>query len=96
MTDPVRRSRLLFGAGAVIATVVAVVFATVGDGVIVPEATGVRGFVIDYAHTAVWVLLAVALGTAASRGRWTPWAGRLAVAALVLYLGFLAAVFLVS
>lgn len=88
--DP--RRRRLFAAGAVVAAVVAVVFATVGDGVDV-EADGLRGLLVDHAHTAVWVLLAAALGIAAVAGRWHRVAGWCATAALVLYVAFLAALF---
>jgi len=93
-TNTAGRRRLWFGLGAVLAAAVALVFATIGDGVTVPGATGVRALLVDYGHTVVWVLLAIALGIAAAHGRWSAWAGRIATAALVLYLAFLAAVFL--
>jgi hypothetical protein len=58
------RRRGLLAAGAVAAGLVAVVFATLGDGVDA-EADGVRGLVLAHGHTATWVLLAVALGLGA-------------------------------
>lgn len=79
--------------GAAVATVVAVVFGTVGDGVPAATAAGPRGLVVDHGHTLTWVLLALALGIAAVRGRWTAPSQGLAVAAGVSYAAFLLAVF---
>jgi hypothetical protein len=70
---------------------VAVVFATIGDGVALQE-TGWRGLVADHGHTAVWALLAAACGIAAGQRRWSRAAGAVAAVALVLYLLFLAVV----
>lgn len=86
------RKRLLFGIGAGVALVVTLIFATVGDGV-EAEAPGLRGAVVDYGHTAVWALLAVALGIAATSGTWQRASNALAVAAGLLYAAFLAALF---
>ncbi|WP_425837577.1 hypothetical protein [Microbacterium sp. PA5] len=82
-----------FLAATAAATAVTVVFATVGDGVEVPGATGLRALVVDVGHTAVWALLAGAFAIAAARGRWTPPSNRLALAAAVVYAVFLVAVF---
>lgn len=71
----------------------AAIFATIGDGVEV-DADGIRKLVVDYGHTAVWVLLALALLLAAVSGRWGRASGVLASIALALYLLFLFAVFL--
>lgn len=87
-----KRPRLLFGIGTGVALVVTIVFATVGDGVDA-EATGLRGAVVDYGHTLVWALLALALGIAAVAGRWQRVSNALAVAAGVLYGAFLVALF---
>lgn len=85
-------SRRAAGVGAVAAGVVALVFATVGDGVSSSEA-GARGFVVNHGHTATWVLLAAALGAVALG--WPGWAARwLGYAALASYLVFLAALLL--
>lgn len=86
------RKRLLFGIGAGVALVVTLIFATVGDGV-ESEATGLRGAVVDYGHTAVWALLAVALGIAAAAGTWQRASSTLAITAGLLYAAFLAALF---
>lgn len=86
------RKRLLFRIGAGVALVVTIIFATVGDGV-QTEATGLRGAVVDYGHTAVWALLAAALGIAAATGTWQRASNALAVAAGLLYAAFLAALF---
>ena len=89
-----RRTRAVFGAAAAVALVVTVVFATVGDGVEVPEATGLRAVIIDRGHTVVWILLTLAFAVATVRGRWSRTAGGLAVAAGLMYAVFLLAVFL--
>lgn len=67
--DGTARKRLIFGLCAAVAAAVAIVFATIGDGVDVPEASGTR-ILVDYAHIAVWVLLAAAFGVGAWHGRW--------------------------
>lgn len=82
-----------FLAATAAATAVTVVFATVGDGVDVPDATGPRALVVDVGHTAVWALLAAAFAIAAARGRWTPLSNRIALAAGAVYAVFLVAVF---
>jgi hypothetical protein len=84
--------QVLFIGGTVVATAVAVLFATLGDGVSASDATGLRALVIDHAHTAVWVLLATALLVASVQGRWQGLSGAIASVAGVLYLVFLAAV----
>lgn len=88
-----RRRRLAFSGAAALSLAVAVVFATVGDGVDVPEATGARLIVIEVGHTGVWVLLATAFAIAAVRRRWSPLSNGIAVAAGILYAIFLVAVF---
>ena len=60
------------------------------------EADGWRGALVDYGHTAVWALLAVALGIAALTGGWHRICGILASFALALYVLFLMAVLLGS
>jgi hypothetical protein len=87
-----RRARLWFGLAALAALVVTIVFLTIGDGVDVVEATGVRMFVVEYAHTAVWGLLTVAFAAAAWAGEWRRLSNATAVAAGVLYAVFLFAV----
>ena len=89
------RSRWLFAAGALGAAVVTLVFATIGDGVDT-EAEGWRGALVDYGHTAVWALLAMALGIAALTGGWHRISGALASVALAVYVLFLMAVLLGS
>lgn len=86
--------RRWFALAAAVAAAVAVVFATVGDGVEVPEATGIRALIVDVGHTAVWALLAVAFAIAAARGRWSRLSHGIALAGGVVYVAFLAAVFL--
>lgn len=92
--DRAGRTRLLFGAGAAAALVVALVFATVGDGVGRGEADGVRGLVVEHGHTLVWVLLTAALAIAALQRRWGRLSQVLAVGAGGAYAAFLGAVFL--
>lgn len=87
------RRRLGWGAAAAGAAGVAVVFATVGDGVGVPGATGLRRLLVEHGHTAVWLLLAAAFGVAAVRDGWRWPARPLALAAGAASLMFLAAVF---
>ncbi|WP_312676592.1 hypothetical protein [Microbacterium sp.] len=86
--------RRWYALGAIAAAVVAIVFATIGDGVEVADATGLRRLVVDVGHQLVWALLAGAFAVAAARGRWGRIAQTLAVAAGILYLLFLFAVFL--
>ncbi|MBN7793220.1 hypothetical protein [Microbacterium esteraromaticum] len=90
-----RPRRLWFALGAVLAAVVAGIFALIGDGVEV-EASGIAGWIIGYAHTAVWVLLAAALTIAAIRGAWTRAAGVVAVVAGVMYAVFLVTLFTIG
>lgn len=80
-------------AGAVVAAVVTVVFATAGDGVDAPETSGLRRVVIDHGHTATWAALALALGLAATRGRWQRLSQSLALLGGGLYAAFLLALF---
>lgn len=89
------RARVLFGAAAAVALVVAVVFASVGDGVEVEvaEATGLRAVVIEGGHTLVWVLLAIAFAIATVRAKWSRLSNVLAIAAGITYAAFLIAVF---
>lgn len=84
-----RRGFALAAAGAL---AVSIVFATVGDGVEVDGAIGPRRMVVDAGHTAVWVLLTAAFGTAAVRGRWSRLSNGLALAAGATYAVFLLAV----
>lgn len=85
--------RALFGLGTAAATAVAVTFATIGDGVDVPDAHGPRHLIIEHGHTFVWVLLAAAFAIATLRGRWTRPANGVAIAAGIVYAVFLIAVF---
>ncbi|WP_062518934.1 hypothetical protein [Demequina silvatica] len=87
------RTQGWFALGAAAAAAVALVFATVGDGVPASEATGGVALVTDHGHTAVWVVLAASLGIAAARGGWNRLSGALAWIALALYAAFLAATF---
>ncbi|MDT0143596.1 hypothetical protein [Microbacterium sp. PRC9] len=87
------RARGLFGAATAVALVVAVVFATIGDGVEVAEATGLRAAVIDGGHTLVWVLLTVAFAIATVRARWSRLSNAIAIAAGITYALFLVGVF---
>jgi peptidoglycan/LPS O-acetylase OafA/YrhL len=82
-----------FAVGAVLAGIVALVFATVGDGV-EADGDGVRGLVVEHAHTAVWALLTGALALAAVRGRWRSASSALAWAALAVYLVFVGGILL--
>lgn len=88
-----RRRRPLFAVAAVVAAAVTTVFATVGDGVEVPDASGMRAIIVEAGHTAVWGLLTIAFAIAAFRGRWSRASNGVAMAAGILYLVFLAAVF---
>lgn len=89
---PPRNLRPWFALGAVIAAVVAGVFGFIGDGV-ESEASGFAGWIITYAHTLVWVLLALALTVAAIHKKWSRAAGTIAVAAAVVYGIFLVTLF---
>lgn len=91
--EPCGRRRVAFSLAAAVALVVTVVFATIGDGVEVPDAAGLRAVVVDSGHTAVWALLTVAFAIAAVRGRWGRVSNGFAVAAGILYAVFLIAVF---
>lgn len=82
--------RVRWLAGAVVATAVAVVFTTWGDGV-PPVASGRWGALVDSGHAGAWILLAVAAWLATVTGRWTRPSTACAVAALALYLVFLGA-----
>lgn len=86
--------RRLFVLAAVGAAAVTTVFATIGDGVHVAEAEGLRQMVVEHGHTLVWALLTVAFALAAWRGRFTRAANTVAVSAGVVYAGFLFGVFL--
>ena len=79
-----------FALGGVAAGLVTAIFAVVGDGVTATGA-GTLGVLLEHGHTAVWALLTAALAWAAIHGRWQRASSVLAVAALVLYLAFLAA-----
>lgn len=88
------RRRIAYSVAAAAALVVTVVFGTIGDGVEVPDADGLRALIVDGGHTGVWALLTVAFAIAAVRGRWTRTSNGLALAAGILYGAFLIAVFL--
>lgn len=88
-----RSKRPLFALAALGAAAVTAVFATVGDGVTVPDASGLRALVIDVGHTGVWALLTAAFAIAAVRSRWSRVSNGVAIAAGILYLVFLGAVF---
>lgn len=85
--------RLMFGGAAVIALIVTVIFLTIGDGVDVPDASGIRAFIVDCGHTAVWVLLSIAFAIAAAAAKWTRVSQAVAVTAGVIYVAFLLSVF---
>lgn len=88
------RTRARYALATLGALSIAAVFATVGDGVEVPEATGLRRIVVDSGHLAVWILLGGAFGIAAVRGEWNRASGVLAAGAGATYAVFLGAVFL--
>lgn len=97
MTDQIqlyRRSRFRFAAAAVGALAVTVVFGTIGDGVEVSDADGLRKVIVDFGHLLVWVLLTIAFTIAAVRGRWSTPSQVAAITAGALYALFLFAVFL--
>lgn len=85
-----------YGIAAAGTLIVTIIFATVGDGVEVSEATGLRYTVIAFGHTLVWVLLTVAFVIAAARGQWSKPSQIFAVAAAISYGSFLFAVFIWS
>lgn len=87
------RPRVRYVVAATIALAVTIVFATVGDGVEAPDATGLRHLVVESGHTGVWALLTVAFAVAAVRARWGRLSNGAAIAAGVLYVVFLLAVF---
>lgn len=93
MTAPESRTpgdvmrRRLLGLGAAGAWVVTAVFVLVGDGV-EPSGEGVSRLVLEYAHQAAWLLLALALTWAVVRGSWRRASSVCAVGALVLYAAF--------
>lgn len=93
-TSAPRGRRRWYLAAALGASAVAILFATVGDGVEVPDATGFRRVVLDVGHQLVWALLGGAFAVAAARGRWSGVSQALAVAGGVTYAFFLFAVFL--
>lgn len=88
-----RRARIGYSVAAVATLAVTVVFSTLGDGVEVPDAVGVRRAVVEFGHIAVWALLTAAFATAAFRGSWSRPSQWLAVAAGGAYALFLFAVF---
>jgi hypothetical protein len=90
---PTRRPRVLYSLASAAALVVTVVFSTVGDGVDVPDAAGLRRVIVDGGHIGVWALLTVAFAIAAVRGRWGRVSNGIALAAGALYAVFLIAVF---
>ncbi|MBK8446331.1 MAG: hypothetical protein IPL41_06520 [Micropruina sp.] len=83
-----------FALAAVASLAVTAAFATVGDGVDVPAATGVRRLIVDAGHTVVWALLCAAFTIAAWRRSWTTASQVLAVSAGITYAAFLYAVLL--
>lgn len=96
MTDPTpsSRHRWWYSIAAVAALAVTIVFVTVGDGVQVPEAAGVRRGIVDHGHALTWALLTGALTVAAVSGRWSRISQVLAIAAGASYVLFLSAVLL--
>lgn len=92
MTERSRR-RGPYAIAAAVALAVTAVFATVGDGVDVADATGLRRLVVDTGHVGVWALLAVAFAIATARARWGRVSNGIAIAAGILYVVFLVAVF---
>ena len=93
-TPPGARTRRWYGIAAAGTLIVTMIFATVGDGVEVSEATGLRHTVIAFGHTLVWALLTVAFVIAAVRGQWSKPSQIVAVAAAISYGLFLFAVFI--
>lgn len=86
MTTPTRRitTRGRLTLAAVATMIVTLVFAIAGDGVST-DAGGVVGLIVNHAHTLVWALLTVALGTAAALGRWQRLSTAIVVAAVATY-----------
>lgn len=86
------RTRVGFALAAVAATMIAVVFLVLGDGVD-STAAGWRGPVLEFGHAAVWFVLAAGLAVAAVRQRWTRASSVLCGVAGVGYLAFLTTLF---
>lgn len=78
-TEP--RFRRRYGIAAACTLTVTILFVTIGDGVDVPEATGLRHLVITFGHTLVLGLLTVAFLIAAIRQRWNRTSQAVAVVA---------------
>ena len=78
-TEP--RSRRRYGIAAACTLTVTILFVTIGDGVDVPEATGLRHLVIACGHTLAWGFLTVASLIAAIRQRWNRTSQAVAVVA---------------
>lgn len=93
-TQPDVRMRRRYVVAAAVALIITVIFSTVGDGVEVSAAVGLRAGVIDFGHSLVWGLLTCSFSIAALHGRWTRLAQVFAVLAGVAYTVFLFAVFL--
>ena len=74
--------------GAAVAAVLAVMFATLGDGVHV-AVHGWQRFIRETGHWLTWALLALGLGLAAVLSDWTPLSRGLCVSAGIVYLAFL-------
>lgn len=64
-----QRVRVATIVGMVVASAVALIFLTVGDGVPDVDGTGPHAFAVNYLHTAAWVLLSVCLALALMRRR---------------------------
>lgn len=86
------RTRVGFALAALAASMIAVVFLVLGDGVD-SSADGWRGPVLEYGHAAVWLLLAAGLAVAAARQRWSRASSVLCAMAGVGYLAFLTTLF---
>lgn len=89
-----RTSRIRYGLCTAGALTIAVVFSTIGDGVDVPEATGLRALAVNLGHSVVWMLLTVAFAIATALARWSRVSNVIGIAAGVTYVVFLAAVFI--
>lgn len=88
------RVRRWYGIAAAGTLAVTILFATIGDGVEVPEATGLRHIIVAFGHTLVWALLTLAFSIATIRGRWSKPSQILAITAAISYGLFLFAVFI--
>lgn len=83
--------RLWWMIAGLVAAVLAVVFATVGDGVHV-AVEGWQRPIREVGHWLAWGLLALGLGLAAIKAEWTPLSQALCLAGGLVYLAFVCVV----